>query len=592
MRKLPRQLAGFHFPKLFAVEMNDFDPEMILPGLFYLIRSRGRERSTGTEATDIGRYARVFAEHQGTEGFDSAIGLRVAEKWSRTSFARVGGMGRSGTKGEQITYLRPLSFLTYKPAFPAQSSRHRNVHRFLFDLMFRGADEGGGGEDVVSGRADTEPPLAAHLRSAFSRGIRLSAGKDLEAYYDGVTRLDTEVLASMYYTDGFEAVQPSTRRFSPPPAPVLPQPARALVRDVSCFVAAYAARMPTLALAKHLTALLSLELAAYTLRLIHATNQLVYEGEVPHDMRPDADLEGDHLEVFCDTTEDRRSQSAQIAGQCVARDLEAIEHFFGASLKLRTLDRFVESFVKLRERLPDPEEREGPEYIIQLPGLVEDVHVEIAAGHELQAVSEAWRNSGDAERIPQDGDSDFARLMEVLTETQRKRGVQNYTKWFWSVCGIESDCGILAGSLRHRTTWRYMLSHSLLETLVQLCVVLPEYRPFSGMRAGRDLTQQLEPMPVLLSDFLRFVRERFGILIDRPPTFRPDSEAIQAAGSNLRALKERLRQMGLFVDLSDDFNAQYIYPRFRRRIRDLEDEQAAATLKGREDRCPRETAPR
>jgi hypothetical protein len=40
-------------------------------------------------------------------------------------------------------------------------------------------------------------------------------------------------------------------------------------------------------------------------------------------------------------------------------------------------------------------------------------------------------------------------------------------------------------------------------------------------------------------------------------------EANRAARDNLAALQKRLRQMGLFENLSDDFEAQYITPQYR-----------------------------
>lgn len=584
MRKLPKEIKGFHFPKLFAVDMNEFEPEMILPGLFFLIRTRGRERGGRTDATEIMTYARRFCEHEHVEGFAGDVGLRLAHKWSRTSFASVGRRGRAGKEGEQLTYLVPLSFLTYKPAFPSQGTRHRNVHRFLYDLMFRTAGMSAAWADTGVGRATTEPPLSAMIRLAFSRGVTLSAGSDNEARYDGKTQVDTEILASMYYADGFRAVQPAARPVDPPPAPAIPGAAQALARDILCFVTAYAPRMPTLALARSLTALLAIELAAYTLRLVTATNQLVQEGYPPADFSANTTVDAAHLGLYCDLTEDRRSVSAQIAGQCVARDLESFEHFLRSALTLRTLNRFVETIAKLRTRFP---EREGPEYLKALLDLRDDAYAEIAAAQELQAIRSAWASSED-EGVdgtePQQFEgtyaSDLDHLIDVLAKTQRRGALGNCNKWYWNICGLEKEYGILTGSSRQRTTWRYGLSHSLLETLVQLCVVLPEYRPFEGMRAGRSLEQQLEPMPVLLSDFLRFLRERFGILVDRPPQFRQDAEALQAAKTNLVAFKERLRQMGLFQDLSDDFNAQCIYPRFKERIRDFEEEEATASLRG------------
>ncbi len=582
MHRLPREVVGVYFPKLFVVDMHAFEPEMILPGLFYLIRMKGRERGTRTEATDTLAYARAFAEHARVEGFDKEVGLRLAHKWSRTSFARIGRVGRGKKGGEQITHLTPLSFLTYKPAFPTQISRHRNVHRFLFDLMFRAGDGQMTWSDMLGNKADTEPPLAALLRQAFSFGVEFTSGRELDAYYDGKTPLDTEILASMYYTDGFAPVPPSPRRFTQPPAPALTGAARSIVRDVQCFVTAYATRMPTVVLAKHLTALIALELAAYTFRLFSSVNELFTTGNPPAEMLSETATDASYVNVYCDLTEDRRSVSSEIARQCVARDLESIEQYFVASLTLRTIDRFIESIGQLRDRLGAAD---GPDYLVKLPSYREELAVEIAAGQEIQRITDTWAKEGtdEAQGLPQmDGSNDFERLADLLVKVQRSKGVANMTEWYRSICGLEKDYGLLSGSLGHRSTWLYTVSHSLLETLVQLCVVLPEYRPFSQMRAGRDLSRQLEPMPVLLSDFLRFLRERFGILIDRPPDFRQDAGAQQAARTNLAAFKERLRQMGLFMDLSDDFNAQHIYPRFKERIRDFEAEDANAILRGRE----------
>jgi hypothetical protein len=54
------------------------------------------------------------------------------------------------------------------------------------------------------------------------------------------------------------------------------------------------------------------------------------------------------------------------------------------------------------------------------------------------------------------------------------------------------------------------------------------------------------------------LEQRFGVAVDRPPGFAPTAEATAAAKRNLEALKLRLRQMGFFQVLSDDFTAQYL----------------------------------
>ena len=50
----------------------------------------------------------------------------------------------------------------------------------------------------------------------------------------------------------------------------------------------------------------------------------------------------------------------------------------------------------------------------------------------------------------------------------------------------------------------------------------------------------------------------YGLLIDRPPSSESSAEAVEASRANLEAFKVRLRQIGVFENLSDDFDAQYL----------------------------------
>jgi hypothetical protein len=63
-----------------------------------------------------------------------------------------------------------------------------------------------------------------------------------------------------------------------------------------------------------------------------------------------------------------------------------------------------------------------------------------------------------------------------------------------------------------------------------------------------------------LQAFLSFLEERFGIIIDHPPEPFEGADYSAAARDNLRAMLKRLRQMGIFRDLSDDFTVQRLHP--------------------------------
>ena len=89
--------------------------------------------------------------------------------------------------------------------------------------------------------------------------------------------------------------------------------------------------------------------------------------------------------------------------------------------------------------------------------------------------------------------------------------------------------------------------------LVQLAVV--RLSPPTNQDWGNQELQSIR-----LQDFLQFLEKRFGILIDQPPDKFQGAEYIAAARDNLRAMLGRLRQMGIFRDLSDDFTVQRLHP--------------------------------
>jgi len=49
--EIPKPSRGYVFPRLYAVEMNDFDVERLLPSLFHTVVTRGRQRGKANDPT-------------------------------------------------------------------------------------------------------------------------------------------------------------------------------------------------------------------------------------------------------------------------------------------------------------------------------------------------------------------------------------------------------------------------------------------------------------------------------------------------------------------------------------------------------------
>src|SRR3954467_5524458 len=102
---LPKASRGYSFPRLFTVEMNDFDVERLLPSVFFLVVTRGRQRGRNlNDPRDLRRYVEALAQHPKVDNFDSEGGRRLLERWSRASVVRMGRAGRA-RRDEQMEFV-------------------------------------------------------------------------------------------------------------------------------------------------------------------------------------------------------------------------------------------------------------------------------------------------------------------------------------------------------------------------------------------------------------------------------------------------------------------------------------------------------
>jgi len=326
----------------------------------------------------------------------------------------------------------------------------------------------------------------------------------------------------------------------------------------------------------YLLGLLNLELFSYTLSLAHAVNALVRDpSTLPPAMR--TPYAAAPPQLYLDFTDRPGSLSREMSTACVRRDIEAYQQYLGSVLLLRQLDGYVGRLRRTRGAEVEtlvPADAPGPEY---LQGLLL-AHEDDRLGSALAAAAQLDEDHIRTENRPTDtddgeddggiqddlgwldavagaGTTDVERVVALLVEGQQRQ-ISNYMGWYRGVGGLTKPHGILAGDLRGRRAWRYAPSNDFLAVLVQLAAVsVTEDRtqPAPGERG---------PAAIRLPDFLRFLEHQFGILIDRPPAPYTGPEAAAAARDNLRAMLGRLRQMGLFRDLSDDFTVQRLRPPF------------------------------
>jgi hypothetical protein len=150
------------------------------------------------------------------------------------------------------------------------------------------------------------------------------------------------------------------------------------------------------------------------------------------------------------------------------------------------------------------------------------------------------------------GLGEFESFIEILMAYRGKYHRQYITECLDSLLMKNKENGLLAQSRAKGSPRRFVLGSKLLEVLLQVAVLTRE--------GSRFVTRE-----VRIEDLLAFLRNRYGIHIDRLP------ETGQTAGSisdrralrlNLEAFKRRLREIGFYEDLSDAYVTQKVSPRY------------------------------
>ncbi|WP_145169788.1 hypothetical protein [Rubripirellula lacrimiformis] len=391
--------------------------------------------------------------------------------------------------------------------------------------------------------------LQQWLKDVFGAGLQMQDTPPYEGHYDDVTEVDIHTLLTLRVLEEFETGAISNQELGEP-RPCLPDQAKQAGQNIALILRGYRQLLPPAFVSRMLMATINLDLLTYSLRLMGNVSSLCQTGKMP---------EGDEYypEVYVDVTGDRTSQSDSLARSCVERDLESTGRFFRDNLRLFTLHRMRERSDTLKQLIPHDAETPVSQYLEALLAAEQSSDIQGRAEIELESILIETQSdlSGEAEReqarvdlqelISRDGP--ISALNAILCNSQRTKGVQAYTQWYKGVGGLNRPYGLLLGNTQGPRNWRYVLTDELLRTLVYLNAV------------DRHRTNINEAQPVgsiRLDEFLTWMHQRFGILIDRPPREMESTSSRAATAENFNAFKRRLRQTGFFRGLSDDFNVQ------------------------------------
>lgn len=531
MNYLGPEDTAFHLDLINLVQRQSVrDLEVVLTNLWLKVihdNRRVKPRSSDTKSTEL---AQQFVHDP-----DSPFGfpdVSAADAWLRS---------------EALVMLKGTSYRRRIGEFVVA----RPVHDLATRVRNNKAANDFGTANVAYAWLQESPDVLEDLKSFLHVSVS-DAGDDLTTY----------ALALLGDSVGPDAPQSEPQTI---PAPTCRRLGRQYAEDIARLLS-YQRVLPRIALVEHLARITGLYIGLYLLTTFETIISLERTGAdepcggcstngTPSECRF-------KVELFVDCSERAGTRTATIAELSWREHEDALIAYLTSHVRLKKFHEFAERNNRNEHRNQIP--------IDDLPTLCRSAR---AIEHRDQLVD--WANDriqamkerlSDADKRPDR--ERFEELRDAFAATGD--GFDSYVslilhtwmgKWHnyylqvldYVFAGSKNKDGLLrqpiGGSKRRR---RAVLGTQIVESLSLLVLLRREDGAW-------------QPQPLRVDEVVDEIAERYGLLIDRLPRNEvADPSVATALDINLQTFKLRLREAGLFRDLSDAYLAQVVTPRFGR----------------------------
>ncbi len=535
----------FRLEKLSYIDFKPLNMDRVLTMLFPRLRfdGYGTRRPPRRNDLTIDDFAGEYIKDPSAfVGFDDYTD--VVERWIETDLMDVVNRGKPN---QALAAPRPLHGNTYK----FRNARHARDYGASEQLYWM----------LYHARRGRGQAARDSLTRFFFPGVDPHTDR-----YDSSANVDVETQALLHFdrqvsVDMKESQEPT--RFPP----ICVGQVDLLADDVLRLLA-YERYVPRSVLVEYLKTLFAFHLGLYFLRLVKLLPALVRRRSadpicapancpvLPKQMHAHGCCPY-RVYLLADLGSDPGSPMAGLAEHSADVHYRRIPKYVQSHYLLRKLDEFAEYLGRkggkaavpaagyfgvgdLLQLLEPPHAGERDSYFrMRVAGLLEDIGGAVSddVDPEIRRVSEM-------------GLSDLDLFIEALMALRGPYHRRYITEFLDSVFK-RRDAGLMQqpkGGAR-----RFALSSHLLEVLLQIAVLEASGSGFA--------TRELQ-----VDELLTFLRERYGIYVDRLPPGdgfdRPGIDDLTALRRNAEDFKGRLREIGFFRDLSDAFVTQTITPRY------------------------------
>ena len=532
---LDRKHKAFRFSKVMPIDANNVIFEQAFARLFVLVRTKGLPITSTTKSTlhpeNLVEIIVQDKEHfQGIK--DDPQRKRLLEHWIESDFTTCikEGHGRAGKA--RIANMKPIHMSTIKLLDPRIRSQDRDVSVFLYNI-FRD-----------SGLLDTES-----LLPFLTLGTTDFGEHDLKIQEPEAKKLDIEALFLLRLLEHFK-VDMADRNKKVATHDFLCLAQKQLIINDTARLLVYKDSIPRRELIQYLIMLLSFHTALYCIKSFSIVNGIIEIKKIRCSRCKG--IKGDslndlwqcehHPDIFVDMTNGQNETCDKLAKDNVARHYAMMYRYFRSHYKLAKLDEFARTFPGYNGALDELVKFMGHKDV--------DAYFRIKLS-DVTATGDGEGQDPEVKAIVDLNLPPFDAYIEILTQKTFKTRISNHKKLMASLCGLNRDDGFLHGGRGQKR--KYVMGNQLLELLVQLAVV------DARSRHGHV---QFYTKPITITEFVKWLGDRYGILIDTTKITSDSPDVARALEDNYSALKDRLRQLGFFTDLSDASISQVIRPRF------------------------------
>ena len=539
----------FRLAKISHLDFKVIEMDRVLTGLFARISHKGMDSRLMKGDNTIGDFVAHFLEKPDRfQGFDKFPVL--LRGWLETHLLDLVNRGK---QTQAVAAPRPLHGYTYRFRNP-KFCRDYGASEHLYEMLWHARNE-------------TGKRALDRLRNFFFEGIDPQTEQENSSVMIDVETQALLSLSSEQMTQ--DAPLPGSRE---PYAPVCIGSTDLLANDVIRLLT-YHKVIPRTVMVEYLKVLLAFHLALYHLRLMKLLPLLLKKkGREPIcqpnrcPMKPlsTEDPQGDcpyRIGIFVDVRNLPGERAAELAEQSADFHYRRIPGFIRANFITKKLDEFGQSLLQFGKLQGGARRKLTIWEVLQLQDDVRSTDRNAFFNARLMNLLEDAVGEDDAldpeiEKVIDQDLGDMEKYIECILAVRSDYHRAAIVKALDSLLLKNRPGALLAQARAARQPRRFVLDSRLLEVLLQIAVL--RYDPQTRLHRTEEIR---------IKELLTFMRERYGLFVDRLPVGEGFGEpAIQdreALRVNKEAFKNKLREIGFFQDLSDAYITQHVTPRYR-----------------------------